>query len=108
MTNSNMYSVLGRQEIEMFEGNMAAYLSAYTSSTAKKEIMEKYYLFLVSDNIIPKVEDCDLEYKKQLWESAKELSAGKLNTDGCIGFSKCLHIFSNIDKIRANEKNQNR
>lgn len=103
-----MYSVLGRQEVDMFEGNMSIYIDCYISSTAKKEIMEKYYLRLVSDKIIIKLEDCDVEYKKELWESAKEISAGRLNNNGCIELSKCLHIFSNIEKIRSSEKNQNR
>lgn len=85
---------LGARQVELFESNSPIYLDVFCSGEGIRKILTGYYNQLVQDGKVVAIENLEVEYKKQLKETAIEMAAGRLNTEGCVELCKCLQVLS--------------
>jgi hypothetical protein len=70
---------VARKEVAVFESNNLAYTDELIFCNARRHLMVWFYAYLVSSKKAPRIEDLELEVKKEMWAFVKELCAGKTN-----------------------------
>lgn len=89
--SENMWEVLGGKQMETFELHPEAYFELLVTGLSQRVIMSMFYFVLVKRKQIKPVEMLSETDKKDLWESSKEIAAGRLDNAKCIELSKCLY-----------------
>lgn len=94
MTMREIAIFLGNMQVKLFDSNQPEYMDVFCSGEGIRKILCTYYNSLVSENKIDPIEKLEPVYKKELYETAKEIAAGRLDTQGCVQLCKCLHVLS--------------
>jgi hypothetical protein len=68
---------IGRKETELFEEDNMKYLDTLTWSGLRRGIMVWVYNDLSRDKKLTRIEDLDQDTKKQMWNTVREMCAGK-------------------------------
>jgi len=81
---------LGRKQMELFLNDNLLYMECLVKFDTPRKILNQSYRSLISRNIIPAIETFPVEQKKDLWETAKEYSAQRLDQQKTIELAKAL------------------
>ena len=94
MTMRELSIWLGAMQVKLFESNQPVYMDVFCSGEGVRKILIGYYNSLVKEEKIIPIENLSVEYKTELYETAKEIAANRLDTNGCIQLCKCLQVLT--------------
>jgi len=87
----NMWVVLGKQQLNIFEQQSEAYFELLVTGLTQRTILSMFYFVSVRSKRLLPIEKLPESDKKDLWESAKDIAAGRLDNNQTIELSKCLY-----------------
>jgi hypothetical protein len=90
--SENMWVRLGKLQLNVFGDNPQAYFELLVTGLTQRVILSMFYFVLVRMRRIIPVEELSESDKADLWESAKEIAADRLDKNKTIELSKCLYI----------------
>lgn len=85
---------LAKRQIEMYHSKPWVYIDAFCGGACMRKIIGDYYQILTKRGQIMYLETTDPAYKKELKETALEMSKGRLDTEGALDLCKLLHILT--------------
>jgi hypothetical protein len=91
MTWKEMWIDLGRKQVDCFTNDHETYLECIVKYTGIRDVMMMVYRMLLSSKMIQPLEDQHYEGKLHVWETAKEIAAGRMDKEGQIQLSKVLY-----------------
>lgn len=91
---------LAIKQAELFTENNIAYSSTLVTGESTRYIMNSAYRGLVNGNHLVPLELLPKDEKENVWETAKEISAGRLNKAKTIELSKALYCLEYILNLK--------
>lgn len=92
MTGVSDMIELGRKQTELFIKNNLCYCELLINGNSNRHIMSMIYETLVRQGKITAIEKLSAEEKIMSWDTAKDMSKGRLDKGRLIEFVKCLHV----------------
>lgn len=85
-----MFLELARKQVFLFELDNVSYMRTLVNAQSIRNIMIGGYNSLLVGNKLTPIESLPPEQKTTMWETAKEIAVGKLDTEKLIELCKAL------------------
>lgn len=82
---------LGKRQAESFEKDNIRYMKALPFVEVPQIILLQCYNIFVSSRKIKKIEELPVQDKQTIFDTAKEISMGKLGKEQLVRLCKCLY-----------------
>lgn len=82
---------LGRKQAELCRQDKDTYLNLLVTAGSQRLILMNVYRVVVNENILESLESLPEENKREFWEEAKTLAAGRLPADKLKTLALCLY-----------------
>lgn len=86
-----LFVELGKKQVDMFSSNHLTYMNCIVTCEGMRNIMMTVYKSLVHSKRLIALEEMPQDHKLQVWETAKEISNGRMDKKGTIQLSKILY-----------------
>ena len=103
MTPLEGFTKLGFQQAQTFKDHPEAYLELLVTAGSQRSVMYSVYSTMRSSGMIKSIEDLPEEYRRDIWEEAKKIAAGRLDQQKIILLSKCLYCLNTILAMMENK-----
>lgn len=87
---------LARKQGEIFEKDNVGYMKSIPFVQTPQSILLGCYEILVRQVKVKKIEELSEVDQRNIWDTAKEFAAGRLNKEELIRLSKCLYALEYI------------
>jgi hypothetical protein len=91
---------LAIKQAELFVENNIAYTTCLVTGDSPRYIMNHAYCCLVNSNHLMALELLPKDEKENVWETAKEIAAGRLNKAKTVELSKALYCLEYILNLK--------
>lgn len=95
---NNMWAILGQQQLSIFEQSCEAYFEILVTASTQRLILSMFYFVSVRSKALIAIELLAETDKRDLWESSKEIAAGRLDHHQTVELSKCLYTIQRFLK----------
>lgn len=91
---------LAVEQSKVFIDNNVSYTEALVNATSIRYIWQVCYSYFVNTKQLPPLERISVEDKTHVWETAKEIAAGRLNNKKTIELSKALYCLEYVLNLK--------
>jgi hypothetical protein len=85
------FYTLGLKQAQTFREHPDDYLECLVKFSSQRSILYTCYRFLKSSGIIQPLENLPIEFKRDIFDKAKEIAKGRLDRDKMVVLSACLY-----------------
>lgn len=85
---------LGIKQVQLFKDDPETFLELLITAPSQRSVLFSVYNTLRSSGRITPMEDLPEEFKKDIWQEAKDRAKGRLPVDKLILLSKCLYVLN--------------
>jgi len=87
---------LAVEQSKVFAENNVPYMDAMVNGDSIRYIWQVCYSYFINTKQLPPLESLPVEDKTHVWETAKEIAAGRLNNKKTIELSKSLYCLEYV------------